>query len=239
MKKTLILAAIAFLLPAAAMAQERIPLTDSNGVLENYFGKFKGKELMSFIDICMNYMSLDQLRRDIFAKYGKPFKSPADRKYYYDSYWYEANPKYHEGLLTEIDFENIARIDAIATPLPEDDPFILALQGGNTITSEKGELAASLGKTSRSRPAYIFDLPEPLLWSQGQRIFVLASTVKNGGFDSGQDNCFFKYQDYYYLILNIETGLHGTDDNYFQIRFSYDSRKFAISEVIIEGPYED
>jgi hypothetical protein len=53
-----------------------------------------------------------KLRNEIYARRGKIFKDKWLQKYFSSFAWYKANPKFSEGLLTEIEKKNVATIKA-------------------------------------------------------------------------------------------------------------------------------
>ncbi len=57
------------------------------------------------------------LRNTIYARRGRPFKSPILREYFSRMEWYEADPKYSDARLTKIDGQNIKIISSVEKEL--------------------------------------------------------------------------------------------------------------------------
>ena len=87
--------------PAAAPAAEKA----------EYKGTFANDPKLTPLQVAM--IPKDQLplvRNEIFARYGREFKTDAIRKHFESQAWYQADPKYSDSVLTANDKHNAALI---------------------------------------------------------------------------------------------------------------------------------
>jgi len=76
----------------------------------------------------MSLRDLRLLRNSIYARRGRPFRSPILRDHFSGMGWYQVNPDYSDRLLSRNDARNIALIKSVENefggPLTDDDWLI-------------------------------------------------------------------------------------------------------------------
>ena len=50
------------------------------------------------------------MRNEIYARYGRPFQTPAVQNHFSSQGWYRVNPNYYDGLLTGLEASNARTI---------------------------------------------------------------------------------------------------------------------------------
>lgn len=71
----------------------------------------------------MSRRDLRLLRNSIYARHGRPFKSPVLQQYFAEKHWYQPNEAFTEAMLTEVDKRNIKLVqsmeDRLGGPMKE------------------------------------------------------------------------------------------------------------------------
>ncbi|HEQ71501.1 MAG TPA: YARHG domain-containing protein, partial [Spirochaetia bacterium] len=94
---------------------------DTN-VLPGYDGLFQGNfRLHPMLLERKTTEELGFLRNEIFARYGREFKTPAYREYFAKKPWYRVKASYSDNMLTPVDHENIAMILSFERPSRNED----------------------------------------------------------------------------------------------------------------------
>lgn len=209
------------LLAALVFTDDGYPPLGPRGILKYYPGPFDGTKLMDFGYI-LNYSkdySVDFLYNEVKAKYGKPFRDLRLREYFLATDWYAANPAYHDGLLSDIDRENLRRIEAVQTKAADASGLLADLSAGRSVSYGEELNAFFDGKK------YVFVIHGK------KRVTFTPEIVYCGGFDRASQVYFFNYQGMVNIgiLLRMEA-YRGYHYVYCVISFQYDSRTKKISD---------
>lgn len=93
----------------------------AQGVLPRYNGIYLDPDLDIFSFIGTDAVELGFLRNEIYARYGRPFKTPAYRDYFLAQAWYREIPGYTDAWLSARDLElaqELLRLEKPAAPEP-------------------------------------------------------------------------------------------------------------------------
>ena len=95
--------------------RDRLSLTLTN-IRYAHFEKLMGdvqRRILSESDLSsMGRLELSILRNSIYARHGRRFQSAQLQAFFASESWYRENPRYHDGLLTSTDRQNLATIGA-------------------------------------------------------------------------------------------------------------------------------
>jgi hypothetical protein len=222
--------AIYVFLAVAAWADNGLPALGQHSLLKHYRGSYDGTKLMSFGTICdAAPRGLRVLRNEIFAKYGRPFADRDLRDHFQDTTWYVANPAYHDGLLTEIDNENVRRILAVEKRSTDSFGLLHDLREGKKVSAKDGLINATVNMNKRT---FVFSLKKGVKFPTNPIQFSQLID-RDGGYDRSNQVFMFTYRGLLYLVVGYNCGLHGTDTCYSAISFNYNPQSRLLYNISI------
>jgi hypothetical protein len=228
MKKAI--ATILLLCSLSAWADNSLPALGQRSLLKHYRGSYDGTKLMSFGTICdAAPRGLRVLRNEIFAKYGRPFADRDLRDHFQDTTWYVANPAYHDGLLTEIDNENVRRILAVEKRSTDSFGLLNDLRGGKKVSAKDGLIQATVDMNKRT---FVFTLKKGVTFPANPVQFS-QHIDRDGGYDRSNRVFMFTYRGLLILVVGYDCGMRGTDTCYSAISFNYNPRSRLLYNITI------
>lgn len=96
--------------PAAVSADEK-------GTLPDYSGFWGNEKEVNVLDLAEFYPErLPYIRNEIYARYGRPFTTPAYKEYFLGKSWYRVREDYSDAWLSKTDVKNAEFIRSIEQP---------------------------------------------------------------------------------------------------------------------------
>ncbi|MBN1523871.1 MAG: YARHG domain-containing protein [Spirochaetales bacterium] len=106
-----------FCLFAIVLISAVIPLYAEGKVLPGYDGLFRGNFVLQPIHLYeKSAEELGIMRNEIFAKYGRTFKTQKYRDYFTSKRWYKADPNFKDSYLSVTDNQNVEMILSFEKP---------------------------------------------------------------------------------------------------------------------------
>lgn len=221
MKKLMLIPLL--LLVFSVLADDGIPPLGPRSVLKFYDGSYDGTKLMEFGSICLQGTdNLEFLFNEVAAKYGKPFKERKLRDHFQATSWYAANPAYHDGLLSDVDRENLRRIHAVEKRSGDASGLLRDLKAGTRVRSGDGRLEA------------VFDQKKYVFTFDGRQI-ELSTGIEVSGTPASDVNGYYFIQ--YQGLTYIGIPMFGRWDvsHYATIGFRYEPGTRVFFDVTVEG----
>ncbi|MBN2440358.1 MAG: YARHG domain-containing protein [Spirochaetales bacterium] len=164
-------------------------LTIDKKPLYGYDGKLKNNYTLTQQDLSqLTRPQLENLKNEIYAKYGKNFHIPEVAGYFKKQSWYKENPYYDDSFLTPVDKENIEMITkqletftqktditemiGIGKPTASDLNIMnLIIKNGEYEYDSGEEETTSLGDDKRNTCILVFEKSNKLSWYDDSNYF--------------------------------------------------------------------